>query len=140
MTNIAVARLLLMLLVVLAGCSPTDIEEQALTPTGFVHVYSSFSASALLDTNGNGQPDSADTPIKDATFIVTLPGGTEFGELTDDTGYAFVTIPADVEYPITLRMEAPQDSTWKATEPSTITLVEPTGETIQFLFHQSETE
>ena len=104
------------------------------TPTEFIHVYSAFSTYAFLDSNGNGQVDSADTPVKDATFVVALPGGTEFGDPTDDTGYAFITIPAVVEYPVTLRMEAPQDSTLKAIEPFTIKLLEPTGESIQFLF------
>ena len=134
MTDIAVSGLLFTFPLVLAGCIPTFAQNPMPTPTEFIHVYSAFSAYAFLDANGNGQVDSADTPVKDATFIVALPGGTEFGDTTDATGYAFITIPADVEYPVTLRIEAPQDRTLKAIESSTITLLEPTGETIQFLF------
>jgi hypothetical protein len=110
------------------------MEQQTPTPTVFIHVHSYFAASAFLDSNSNGQSDSADTPLRDATFIVTLPGGTEFGDQTDDTGHAFISIPASVEYPVMLRMEAPKDSGLKAIEPSTITLSEATGETLQFLF------
>jgi hypothetical protein len=110
------------------------MEQQTPTPAVVIHVHSYFSAYAFFDANGNGQPDSADTPVSDATFIVTLPGGTEFGDQTDDTGHAFISIPASVEYPVMLRMEAPKDSTWEAIEPSTITLSEAAGEPIQFLF------
>ena len=122
-----------MFLLALAGCTQGSMEKQTPTPT-VMHVYSYFSAYAFLDANGNGQPDSADTPLKDATFIVALEGGTEFGDQTDDTGYAFISIPAGVDYPVMLRMEAPKDSALKAIEPSTITLAEATAETIQFLF------
>jgi hypothetical protein len=134
MTNIAISSLLLIFLLALAACTPAYIEEHTPTPAEITHMYSYFSAYAFLDANGNGQPDSADTPLEDATFIVTLGGGTEFGDQTDDTGYAFISIPASVEYPVTVRMEAPKESALKAIEPSQITLSEATGETIQFLF------
>lgn len=134
MTNLPIASLLLTFLLALTGCIPALEQTQAPTPIESIHVHTAFSASAFLDANGNGQVDSADTPIKDATFIVALPGGTEFGDQTDDAGYAFISIPAAVEYPVTLRMEAPKDSLWKAIEPSTITVPAATGETIQFLF------
>lgn len=93
-----------------------------------------FSGQALLDVNNNGQIDEEDTPIAGATFIVALPRGAEFGAQTDESGKAFVTIPAGIEYPVTARMEAPKDSGLNIIEPSTFTLKEPTGETIQFLF------
>jgi hypothetical protein len=134
MRNLAVSRLILTFLLALAGCVPTSAQNLTPTPTPFIRIHSYFSAYAVLDANGNGKVDPADTPVKDATLIVTLPGGTEFGGPTDETGYAFITIPSDVDYPVTLRMDAPQDSTLEAIEPSTITLLEPTGETIQFLF------
>ena len=134
MGNLAISRLILTFPLALAGCIPISAQNLTPTPTPFIRIHSYFSAYAFLDANGNGEVDPADTPVKDATFIVTLPGGTEFGEPTDETGYAFITIPAEVEYPVTLRMGAPQDSMLKAIEPSTITLLGPAGETIQFLF------
>ncbi|HSL31533.1 MAG TPA: hypothetical protein VK900_20185 [Anaerolineales bacterium] len=139
MTNIAISSLVLPL-VALAACVPTSGQNPTPVPTEFIHVHSYFAAYAFLDTNGNGQLDSADTPIKDATFIAALQGGTEFGDETDETGYAFISIPASVEFPITLRMDAPKDSTLKAIEPTTITLSEVTGETVQFLFSSGETK
>ena len=103
MTNIAISRLFLALLLALAGCTPA-MEQPTPTPTVFIHIHSYFSAYAFLDANDNGQPDSADMPLKDATFIVALTGGTEFGDQTDDMGNAFITIPSSVEYPVMLRM------------------------------------
>ncbi len=93
-----------------------------------------FSSQALLDVNGNGQVDPADTPLEGATFIVALQGGGEFGDQTDSTGKAFVTIPAGVEYPVTVRMEAPENSGLTAVEPSSITLSDPAAGTTTFLF------
>lgn len=123
-----------LIIIFLAGCTPTSAQTHTPPPTEFIHVHSYFSAYAFLDANSNEQPDSADMPLKDATFIVALEGGTEFGDQTDDTGYAFITIPASVEYPVTVRMEAPKDSRLKAIEPSTFTLLEPPAKTIKFLF------
>jgi hypothetical protein len=110
MTNIVISRFLLFCLWALVACAPASTEEHTPPPPEITHVYSSFSAYAFLDSNGNGQPDSADMPLKDATFIVVLEGGTEFGDQTDNTGYAFISIPAGVEYPVTVRMEAPEGS------------------------------
>jgi hypothetical protein len=111
-----------------ASCTPT--------PTKPVLADSFFSGQAFLDANGNGKLDSTDTPVENATFIVTLAGGAEFGAQTNKTGNAFVTIPAMVEYPVTVRMEPPKDSTLLTLEPSTITLSEATGETATFLFQR----
>lgn len=129
----AICRILIFM-VVMAGCAPITTQSPTSPPSEFIHVHSYFAAYAFLDTNGNGQPDSADTPLQDATFIVALEGGTEFGDQTDESGYAFISIPAGVEYPVTVRMEAPKDSSLKAVEPSTITLSGATGETVKFLF------
>ena len=119
---------------VLAGCISVSTQNPTPPPTEFFHVHSYFAAYAFLDANGNGQVDSADTPLKDATFIVALQGGTEFSDQTDDTGYAFISIPAGVEYPVKVRMEAPEGSSLTIIEPSEITLSDATGESPQFLF------
>jgi hypothetical protein len=104
------------------------------TPTPAVLADSFFSGYAYLDANGNGQIDSADTPLKDAIFIVQLESGAEFGALTDETGNAFVTIPAAVQYPVTLFMKPPKDSGLKLLGPSSIILQEPANEKNSFLF------
>jgi hypothetical protein len=122
--------ILFLLLAIITGCTPSPIA----TPTEPILVDAFFSGEALLDANGNGQIDSEDTPIANATFIVALQGGGEFGDSTDEAGNAFVTVPGGVEYPMTVRMEAPKDSTLKLIEPSIITLSEATGEATKFLF------
>ncbi len=104
------------------------------TPTPAILADSFFSGYAFLDANGNGQLDSADTPLKDAIFIVQLEGGAEFGGLTDESGNAFVTIPAAVQYPITLLMKPPEDSTLTLIGPSSIVLQETASEKSSFLF------
>ncbi len=104
------------------------------TPTPDVRplVDAFFSGSAYLDVNGNGEIDSEDTPIENATLIVTLQGGFETGDLTDKTGHAFITVPGGVDYPVTLRMEAPKDSNLKLIGPSSVTF--PSDEPANFLF------
>lgn len=112
---------------IISACAPV--------PTEPVLVDSFFSARALIDVNANGQVDPADTPLENATFIITLQGGGEFGAQTDSSGNAFITVPSKVDYPVTIRMEAPKNSTLKPVEPSVITLNEAAGETpTTFLF------
>ena len=104
------------------------------TPTPDIRpiVDAFFSGYAYLDVNGNGVIDSEDTPIENATLIVTLQGGFETGGLTDKTGYAFITIPGGVDYPVTLRMEAPKDSNLQLIGPSSVAY--PSDEPAEFLF------
>lgn len=103
------------LLLLVAGCNlPTP------TPTVQPIVDSFFSGYAFLDANGNGKLDPEDTPVEDAMFIVTLQFGGEVGAFTDKTGYAFIVAPGGADYPVTMRMEAPKDSTLKLIGPSEI--------------------
>jgi hypothetical protein len=104
------------------------------TPTPVVLADSFFSGYAFVDVNGNGQIDSADTPLKDAIFIVRLEGGAEFGGLTDESGNAFVLIPAAVAYPVTLMMKPPAESAFTLIGPPSIILQEIASEKANFLF------
>jgi len=121
--------IMIFFLLLLAGCTliPTP------TPTMQAIVDSFFSGYAFLDVNGNGELDSEDTPVENATFIVTLQFGGEVGALTDKTGYAFIVAPGGVDYPVTMRMEPPKDSTLKLIGPSEITH-ELADENPKFLF------
>ncbi len=133
--NITLCLGSLMAAMTLAAClSPSMGAAPTSTPP--VLADSFFSGQAWLDVNANGQMDTADTPLAGAAFIVALQDGTEFGATTNADGKAFVTIPARVEYPVTLRMEAPNGSTLKPVEPSRVTLNEAAGETVSFLFEQ----
>ncbi len=104
------------------------------TPTPVIFADSFFSGYAFLDTNGNEELDSTDTPLKDAIFIVQLEGDLQFGGLTDETGNAFVTIPSAVQYPVTLFMKPPEDNGITLLGPSIIFLQEPASEKNNFLF------
>ena len=104
------------------------------TPTPAVLADSFFSGYAFVDANGNGQIDSADTPMKDAIFIVQLEGGAEFGGLTNESGNAFVLIPAAVTYPVTLMMKPPDKDAFTLIGPPSIILKEIASEKASFLF------
>ena len=121
---------LFLLLVTTTGCN-----FPASTPTPTVQVYadSAFSGYAFLDANFNGQLDEADTPLAGATFYVGIDGVRAVGEITDEDGYAFILIPASVEYPVTLSMDAPQDSDLKLIGPAEVTF-SPGDESPKFLF------
>jgi len=136
--RIFITAVIVPVMVVVAGCASAP-SETVPTPTGRVLVDSVFSAQALLDTNGNGQIDSGDTPIVNATFYVEVNGVKAFGATTDEKGHAFILIPGGVEYPVNVSMEAPKDSTLKPITPSTVTLSTGAGN-IQVLFSSSETK
>ena len=104
------------------------------TPTPVILADSFFSGYAFVDVNGNEEIDPADTPLKDAIFIVQLEGGAQFGALTDENGNAFVTIPAAVQYPVTLMMKPPKDSALILIGPASIVLQETASEKASFLF------
>ncbi len=114
----------------LAGCNMPF----AATPTASIQpiVDAFFSGYAYLDANGNREIDPEDTPIENATLIVTFQAGFETGGNTDKTGLAFITVPGGAEYPVTLRMEAPKDSNFKLIGPSSVTF--PSDEPAKFLF------
>jgi len=117
--------LFLLLLVGLTGCTPT--------PANPPLVDSFFSGYAFFDVNGNGELDPKDTPVENATFIVTLQGGLEVGAQTDKTGYAFIVAPGGVDYPVKMRMEPPKDSALQLIGPSETTR-ELADESPKFLF------
>ena len=123
------STILFLLISVIAGCAPTPTA----TPTVQPIVDSFFSGYAFLDVNGNGEIDPEDTPVENATFIVTLQFGGEVGAFTDKTGYAFIVAPGGVDYPVKMRMEPPKDSTLKLIGPSEFTH-ELADESPKFLF------
>ena len=124
----SITRILLLWPLVLAGCNfPTP------TPTVQAIVDSFFSGYAFLDANRNGELDTEDTPLENATFIVTLQFGGEVGGTTDKTGYAFIVAPGGVDYPVKMRMEPPKDSKLKLIGPSEV-IHELSDEAPKFLF------
>lgn len=92
-----------------------------------------FSGYAYVDSNGNGQVDAGDAPLEGATFIVRLGYG-EVGALTDSTGTAFVTVPGGADYPVTLMMKPPKDSSYVLIGPESIVRTSAGGDKAEFLF------
>lgn len=129
--NITIYKLAILIpWIAMTGCN-----FPASTPTPTIQVYadSAFSGYAFLDANFNGQLDEADTPLAGATFYVGIDGVRAVGETTDEDGYAFILIPASVEYPVTLSMDAPKDSDLKLIGPAEIAF-SPGDESPTFLF------
>jgi hypothetical protein len=111
----------------LASCTPTPPPTERILADAF------FSGFAYLDVNNNNEIDPEDTPVENAILIVTIPGGFEVGDATDESGNAFIIVPGGVEeYPVTLRMEPPTNSNLKLIGPSSITY--PSDEPVKFLF------
>ena len=137
-SGIFITEVLFLVIAVAAGCASPQSESVS-TPTVRVLADAFFSAQALPNANGNGQIDSEDTPVANATFYVEMNGVKVFSDTTDETGNAFIIIPGGVEYPVNVIMEAPTDSTLKSITPSTVTLSTAAG-TVQFLFSSSETK
>lgn len=106
-----------MFTLILTGCAPTPTAA----PADSTIVDAFFSGYAVLDVNGNGEIDQQDTPVENATLIVTLQSGFEVGGNTDKTGFAFITVPGGADYPVKMRMEPPKDSILKLIGPSEIT-------------------
>jgi len=120
---------MLILAVALGGCAA----KTSATPPP-AQSDSFFSTQAWLDENANGQLDAADTPIENATLIVRLEGGTEFGSKSNAEGHAFVSVPGGAQYPVSLTMQAPAESDLILREPVRVRLDSASGETISFLF------
>jgi hypothetical protein len=83
------------------------------TPTAVVLADSFFYGCAYLDANGNDEIDDEDPGLKGATFVVTLKGGAGFGAPTPDNGCVTIVVPGglgDDDWPVTTRMEPPEDS------------------------------
>ena len=112
---------------VLSGCAP-----RAVTPTPLVLSDTFLSARAFVDANGSGSLDESDPPLEGAIFIVNLQGA-EFGDQTDADGYAFVTIPGSVDYPIRVTMRPPIGSAYELVGAPDVAVGRP-GDRPQFLF------
>ena len=66
---------------------------------------------AFIDSNLNGEIDTADIPLEGAEFTVISNDGTVFWALTDANGQASVNVSyTGVEFPVRLRMKAPEGS------------------------------
>ena len=116
---------------VLAACAAPTPKP---TPTLLsVMADTFFFGRAFVDTNGNGQIDPTDSPLKGATLTVTDTRGASSGGITDDKGRAMAWFPGGgVKYPVTIRMKPPKDSGYALIGPSEVVLQK--GTSADFLF------
>ena len=87
-------------------------------------------ACAYIDTNDNGEVDTADERLPGGQLLVDLAGGAGFGGITDQDGCASATLPGAPGdeagfYPITMQMHAPAGSSYRHVRPEVVTLVYP---------------
>ena len=72
-----------------------------------------FHGRAYVDANGNGKVDSDDPPLQGAYFNAADARGIDGGGFTNSEGFAMAWFPGGgATYPVTLRMQAPNDSTY----------------------------
>ena len=119
--------------VILLACAlPTTAPTLTRTPLP-VMGDAFFFARVFEDTNGNGQIDSTDSPLKGAVFSATDARGASSGGITDDQGRATAWFPGGgVKYPVTLRGRPPKDSAYTVIGPSEVVLQK--GTSADFLF------
>ena len=118
--------------ILLACVLPTTTPTLTRTPLP-VMADAFFFARVFVDTNGNGQIDPTDSPLKGAVFTATDARGASSGGITDDQGRATAWFPGGgVKYPVTLRSRPPKDSAYTVIGPSEVVLQK--GTSADFLF------
>jgi hypothetical protein len=111
----------------------------AATPTSGVLADTFFGGCAYLDSNGNGEIDAVDQVVEGARFVVTLREGIGFGATTSTRGCATVVVPGGLReesWPVTVRMEPPEESTYELVSPAEVVLQFPYG-SADFLFAEA---
>ena len=93
------------------------------TPTPHVLADSFFFGHAYVDANGNGQLDSTDPPLEDALFTAQTATGIQVGGVSGADGTAMGWCPGGCsDYPVTLRMQPPRDSSYTLIGPDKVVL------------------
>ena len=106
---------------------------EAITPEVYADAF--FTGCAYVDANGNGEIDAEDGELEGATLIVFLSIGAEFRART--AGYCATTVVpgglGEDAWPVTLRMEPPEDTGYESLSPAEVVLEYPEGRA-NFLF------
>jgi hypothetical protein len=125
--------LFLLLILMTTACVPLAAPESPEpSPSEPVLEDSFFFGRAFLDTNQNGEVDSADRPLQGATFTARDAQGASGGGKTDADGHASAWWPGKTRYPVELRMEPPEGSAYQPVGSNPVILTE--GSTAEFLF------
>jgi hypothetical protein len=91
-----------------------------------------YFASVYLDSNANGVIDSSDAPLQGALFTAQDANGLNGGGYSGKDGSAQAWWPAGSQYPVTLKIKPPKDSSYVIVGADTVLLDE--GNHADFLF------
>ena len=123
-------KMMLCVVVLVACAAPAPKTTRTPLP---VMADAFFFARVFVDTNGNGQIDPTDSPLKGAVFTATDARGASSGGITDDQGRATAWFPGGgVKYPVTLHIRPPKDSAYTVIGPSEVVLQK--GTSANFFF------
>jgi len=119
----------LLMALTMLSCQASSLLVGEPSATPMVYADTFFSGRAFGDSNGNGQLDSTDSPLKDARF--TAAG---FGGITDASGYAMIVIPGGWDQPVTAQMAPPEGSGYTLIGPTEAILQSGVQNSADFLF------
>jgi acetyl esterase/lipase len=128
-TPYAFWAVILLIVLTTLSCQASSLLMGKSSATPAIYADTFFSGRAFLDSNGNGQVDSNDAPLKDARF--TAAG---FRDLTDASGYAMIVIPGEWEQPVTAQMAPPEGSGYTLIGPTEVVLQFGVQSSADFLF------
>jgi hypothetical protein len=123
------------MLLITACTGPTSLLGLP-TPTPQILADSFFYGCAYVDANDNGEIDEDDPGLKDAMFLVSTNNGAGFGARTSSSGCATVVVPGGLDddaWPVTVRMNPPEDSSYTPVGPAEVVLARPKSHA-DFLF------
>jgi len=131
-------EILIIILTVACSTLTLPIPSGTPSPSPAILVDTFFYGYAYLDTNHNGEIDTADTPLAGAIFSATDANGLSTHGITGADGLAMAWWPAESEYPVTFRMQPPEGSGLVIIGKAEVTIHE--GSNAKFLFNQPATE
>jgi len=120
---------LLVLILSALSCNLTLPEQMELTPTPEIYADTLFSGYAFIDSNSNGEIDQDDEALEDALFQVE-----NSFEVTDSSGLALITIPGELDKPVSASMQAPDGSDFILITPGEVIVQNGKKNKAEFLF------
>lgn len=121
--------ILILLSLISAACRFSGQSQPTPTSDSTPPTSGVFFGRALIDANGNQQPDPQDLPLAGAQFVI---GG--LSAITDAAGYAQIPIPQGWDQPLTAQMLPPAASAYVLIGPAEVQLQPGENSTAEFLF------
>lgn len=111
------------------GAASQPLSTSTMPPTITSPAAAIFSGRAFVDANGNHTLDENDPPLAGAQLQA---GG--YSDLTDESGYAQVSIPGGWDQPLSVRMLPPAGSEYVLVGPAEVELQQSDRTEAEFLF------